>query len=145
MWADILFPLILASAAFFYGRRLHRFVGCYRKGRVGRLRLYDMAGRLCGIVMVLIMGLLDVFIRAPFMQTAAGRGFLVFYVGCVVFIVTYSNHKYVRYLKRTDVRKLPPLDAEDYRTYGFMMHGWDFRPAGVLVMLIGILMTAASL
>ena len=105
-----------------------------------------MAGRLYGIVIVLILGLLDPLIRtAPFMQTGMARGMLVFCMGSVIFIGSYTDRRCIRYLKRTDMHDLPPMDAEHYRSYGYLMHGFCIWPIWGLVMLIGILMVAASL
>lgn len=68
-----------------------------------------------------------------------------FCMGSVIFIGSYTDRRYIRYLKRTDMHDLPPMDAEHYRSYGYLMHGFCIWPIGGLVMLIGILMVAASL
>jgi len=112
MWGNILCILLVAAGTFLYGRQLCRFAGYYREGRVSGRRLCRMAGRLYGIVIVLILGLLDPLIRtAPFMQTGMARGMLVFCMGSVIFIGSYTDRRYIRYLKRTDMHDLPPMDA----------------------------------
>lgn len=60
---------------------------------------------------------------------------------CNFYWIVYGSKVY----SRTDMHDLPPMDAEHYRSYGYLMHGFCIWPIGGLVMLIGILMVAASL